>query len=90
MTEQGKHGGLLATREGQLKIKLHDKSRLRDFTPMLALDEYSFNYFVIEKVLVSVFINYQLSNREKQINYTHEYRKLFCSSPKVYGTIMKS
>ena len=48
MTEQGKHGGFLATREGQLKIKLHDKSRLRDFTPMLALDEYSFNYFVIE------------------------------------------
>lgn len=48
LTEQGKYGGFLATREGSIKLKLHDKSRLRDFSPMLALDEYSFAYFVIE------------------------------------------
>ena len=48
LTEQGKYGGFLATREGSIKLKLHDKSRLKDFSPMLALDEYSFAYFVIE------------------------------------------
>tara|TARA_R110002126_G_scaffold75036_2_gene186926 strand:+ start:1014 stop:4376 length:3363 start_codon:yes stop_codon:yes gene_type:complete len=48
LTEQGKYGGFLATREGSIKMKLHDKSRLKDFSPMLAIDEYSFGYFVIE------------------------------------------
>lgn len=48
LSEQGKYGGFLATREGSIKLKLHDKSKMKDLSPMLAVDEFSFNYFVVE------------------------------------------
>ena len=41
-------GGLLSTRNGVLKLKLHDKSRLKQISPMLAVDEFANSHFVIE------------------------------------------
>ena len=41
-------GGLLSTRNGVLKLKLHDKSRLKQVSPMLAVDEFANSHFVIE------------------------------------------
>jgi hypothetical protein len=41
-------GGLLSTKNGVLKLKLHDKSRLKQISPMLAVDEFANSHFVIE------------------------------------------
>jgi hypothetical protein len=40
--------GLLATKKASLKIKLHDKSRIKDLAPFLSPNEFSSTKFVIE------------------------------------------
>jgi len=40
--------GLLATKVASLRIKLHDKSRIKDLSPLLAPEEFSKTKFIIE------------------------------------------
>jgi hypothetical protein len=40
--------GLLATKKASLKIKLHDKSRMKDLSPLLSPNEFSGTKFIIE------------------------------------------